>query len=65
MIFSVMSYERENIIFHEKNLKLTKNNTFKQIFLTIASYQFEKNIYFIKFSCSCKYYLSESHICFS
>ena len=42
MILSVVSYERKNII-HEKNLKLTKNNTFNNVFvieffLTIASY---------------------------
>ena len=27
-ILSVVSYDRKNIIFQEKNLKLTKNNTF-------------------------------------
>ena len=28
-----MSYERKNIIFYEKNFKLTINNTFNNIFL--------------------------------
>ena len=32
MIFSIMSYERKNIIFYEKNLKATKNNTFINVF---------------------------------
>ena len=48
IILPVMSYERKNIIFYEKNLKLTKNKTFNnvlfiRIFLTIASYQFFEN----------------------
>ena len=28
MILSIMSHERKNMIFYEKNLKLSKNNTF-------------------------------------
>ena len=28
MILSVVSYERKNILFYKKNIKLTKNNTF-------------------------------------
>ena len=32
MILLVVSYERKNIIFHDKNFKLTKNNTFKNDF---------------------------------
>ena len=31
MALTVMSYERNNIIFYIKNLKLTKNNTFNDI----------------------------------
>ena len=31
MISSVVSYERKNIL-HTKNLKLTKNNTFNNVF---------------------------------
>ena len=30
---SVVSYERKNITFYEKHLKLTKNNTFNKFFL--------------------------------
>ena len=42
-IFQNMYYERKNIIFNEQNLKLTKNNTFKNVFMveflfTIAFY---------------------------
>ena len=29
---SAISHERKNIIFHEKNFKLTKNNTFDNVF---------------------------------
>ena len=32
MILSVVFYKRENIIFYEKHLKLTKNNTFNNVF---------------------------------
>ena len=32
MILSVVSYERNNIIFHEKSLKLPKNNNFNNVF---------------------------------
>ena len=39
MILSVVFYERINIIFYEKNLKLTKNNTFNNVFCnTILPY---------------------------
>ena len=48
IISSIVSYERENIIFHGKNLRLTKNNTFNNVFaieffLTITPHQFFKN----------------------
>ena len=32
IILSVVSYERKNITFNEKRLKLTKNNTFNNAF---------------------------------
>ena len=35
IILSVMSYERKNIIFHEKNLKVTKNNTINDFLILI------------------------------
>ena len=35
MILLVVSYERKNIIFYEKNLKCTKNNNFNIVFLNI------------------------------
>ena len=43
MILSVVSRERKNIIFYGKNVKLTENNTFDNVFvieffLTVASY---------------------------
>ena len=31
-MLSVVSYERKKIIDYEKNLKLTKNNTFNNVF---------------------------------
>ena len=31
MVLSVMFYERKNMIFHRKNLKLAKNNTFHNV----------------------------------
>ena len=45
MILSVISYERKNVIFYEKNFKLTKSNTFNnvfgnQFFFITASYKF-------------------------
>ena len=48
MISSVVSYEGDNIILHDKNVKVTKNNTFNNVFcnrffLTIASCRFFKN----------------------
>ena len=33
IILSIISYERKYIIFYEKNLKLTKNSTFNNVFL--------------------------------
>ena len=33
MILLVVSYKKKNIIFYEKNPKLTKNNTFNNVFL--------------------------------
>ena len=56
MILSVVSYEVKNIIFYEKNLKRTTNNTFNSVFVisfffTIASYEFfNNNFYFIYFT---------------
>ena len=43
-----MSYERKNIIFYDENLKLTRNNTFYNVFViefffVVAYYQFPKN----------------------
>ena len=32
MILSIVSYERKNIIFYDKNLKLRKNNYFNNVF---------------------------------
>ena len=32
MILLVVSYEKINIFFHEKNLKVTKNNTLNNVF---------------------------------
>ena len=32
IILSVVSSERKNIVFHEQNQKLTKNNTFNDFF---------------------------------
>ena len=32
MILSIMSYKRKDIIFYEKHVKLTKNNTFNNVF---------------------------------
>ena len=32
VIFLVVSYERKDILFYEKNLKFSKNNTFDNIF---------------------------------
>ena len=31
IILPVVSYDKKNIIFYEKNLKLTKNNTFNNV----------------------------------
>ena len=40
IILSVVFYERKNIIFYERNLKFTKNNTFNNIICdTIFLYQ--------------------------
>ena len=43
MILLVVSYESKNIIFYEKNLKLTKSNIMFfviEFFLTIVTYYF-------------------------
>ena len=54
IILLVMSYERKNIVFYKKNLRLTKKILLIvffviEFFLTIASYQFfEKCLDFYK-----------------
>ena len=35
IILSVVSYERKNIIVYEKNVKLSNNNTFNNVFCNI------------------------------
>ena len=44
-MLSVVSYERKNIIFYEKNLKLLNNNTFNNVFCNIifSYYRFLPN----------------------
>ena len=55
IILSVVPYERKNVIYHEKNSKLTKINVFNdvvcnRIFFVIGSYKFFKNYWiFIKY----------------
>ena len=63
MILLAVSYERKNIIFYEKNLKLTKHNTFNNVFYNrIFPYNFLLPIFLkmIELSSIISYFLGEN-----